>query len=297
MYLTGFADEAADGIDGQIKAIQHLGWSHIELRSVNQKNITDIPEDQFTEVVEKLGIAGIQANAFGSTICNWGKSILDPMDRDWEEIERAIPRMKALGVRYIRVMSYAVLQGRDPSDQQVDERVDRLRRVVDRFAEEGLQALHENCANYGGMGWPFTLELIEKVPGLKLIFDTANPATTLDRTGPAPHRPQSSWNFYRNVREHIAHVHIKDGRFLRDNPDSVFEDADYVWPGEGEGDVKKILADLHATGYAGGLSIEPHLSVVFHDDGQKASHQARFDSFVVYGQRLENLINDIRSTP
>lgn len=43
IYLTGFADEAADDIDGQIRAIQTLGWSHIELRSVDQTNIVDLP--------------------------------------------------------------------------------------------------------------------------------------------------------------------------------------------------------------------------------------------------------------
>ncbi|MEM9418595.1 MAG: sugar phosphate isomerase/epimerase [Planctomycetota bacterium] len=295
IYLTGFADEAANDIEGQVKAIQTLGWSHIELRGVNGQNITDIPEADFEHVVEHLNANNITVNALGSTVCNWSKSILEPMDKDWEEIERAIPRMKALGTRYVRIMSFAVLKDRAVDDQLADERVDRLRRVVDRFAEEGLQALHENCANYGGMGWPFTLELIEKVPGLQLIFDTANPATTIDRTKPVQTVTQSSWEFYQNVREHIAHVHIKDGRFIRDLPDSVFEDADYVWPGEGDGDVKRIVADLYASGYSGGLSIEPHLDVVFHDRSKKSSDQARFDGFVEYGRRLEQLIEEILS--
>ncbi len=293
IFYTGFADEAGNDIESQIEAIETLGWSHIELRSVNGTNITDISDADFDHVAEQLQAHNITANAFGSTICNWGKSILEPMDKDMAEVERAIPRMKALGTKYVRIMSYAVLRDRDASDQLVDERVDRLRRVVDRFAEEGLEALHENCANYGGMGYPYTLELVEKVPGMKLIFDTANPATTLDRTKPAPHPPQSAWEFYQNVREHIVHVHIKDGKFLKDNPDSVFEDADYVWPGEGDGAVKEIVADLINTGYEGGLSIEPHLSVVFHDDSQQSSDQARFDSFVEYGRRFETLVKSV----
>ncbi|MBB6431708.1 sugar phosphate isomerase/epimerase family protein [Algisphaera agarilytica] len=297
IYLTGFADEASDHIEGQVKAIQTLGWSHIELRAVNGTNITDISDDEFEHVARYLDANDIAVNAFGSTICNWGKSILEPMDKDLAEIERAIPRMKALGTKYIRIMSYAVLKDRDMSDQLVDERIDRVRRVVDRFGEEGLEALHENCANYGGMGWRYTLELVEKIPGLRLIFDTANPATTVDRKKPGETVTLSSWEFYENVRPHIAHVHIKDGRFLRDNPDSVFEDADYVWPGEGDGEVKRIVSDLFATGYDGGLSIEPHLSVVFHGEIQAASEQARFDSFVEYGKRLEQIVNDIRSTP
>jgi len=203
--------------------------------------------------------------------------------------------MKALGTKQIRIMSYAVLPDRSPDDQMVEERIERLRIVVDHFAAEGLQALHENCANYGGMGWPFTQQLLENIPNLKLIFDTANPATTLDHTKPKPYPTQSSWEFYNHVKEHIAHIHIKDGRFLADNPDSVFEDAEYVWPGEGDGDVERILTDLLKNDYDGGLSIEPHLSVVYHHANQSAPEQARLESFVEYGYRLEQLIKNIRN--
>ncbi|MGC6424851.1 MAG: sugar phosphate isomerase/epimerase family protein [Lentimonas sp.] len=293
MYLTGFADEAADGIDGQIKAIQQLGWSHIELRSVNKTNITDISDDLFAEVVEKLAAANIQANAFGSTICNWGKSILEPIDKDMEEIARAIPRMKALGTKHIRIMSYAVLPDRAPEDQLVEARIERLRKVTDLFKAEGLEALHENCANYGGMGWKFTQKLIENVPGLRLIFDTANAGISLDRSKPEPYAPQDAWEFYSNVKKHIAHVHIKDGTFIAENPDSIFEDADYVFPGEGNGQVRRIVADLVESDYKGGLSIEPHMSVVFHDDSQFATEQARTDNFIKYGRTLETIISEV----
>lgn len=293
MYLTGFADEAAERIDGQIRAIKALGWSHIELRSVNGKNITDISDAEFEEVAGKLSANNISVNAFGSTIANWGKSILEPMDKDLEEAGRAIPRMKALGTKYLRIMSYGVLRDREPDDQMLEERVRRLRIILDLFDREGLQALHENCANYGGMGWQFTRRLIDELPDLRLIFDTANPATTLDRSKPKPWPTQSAWEFYRELKDFIVHVHIKDGRFIADNPGSIFEDAEYVWPGEGDADVKRIVADLIQNGYEGGLSIEPHLSVVFHDASVQASEEARFESFVEYGRRFEALLQEI----
>ena len=293
MYYTGFADEAAEDIDGQIKAIKELGWSDIELRSVNGTNITDISDELFNEVADKLDAAGIKVTAFGSTIANWGKSILDPMDDSLEEVSRAIPRMQRLGVKYVRIMSFGVLRDRDPDDQLFEERVARLKQIVQLFEDAGLQALHENCANYGGMGWQFTQKLIDAIPGLKLIFDTANPATTLDRSKPKPYPCQSSWEFYDKMKEHIVHVHIKDGKFLADNPESVFEDADYVLPGEGDGNVRRIITDLISNGYQGGLSIEPHLAVVFHDAAVESSAEARFDSFVDYGKHLEKLVNII----
>lgn len=294
MFYSGFADEAASDIDGQIKAIKELGWSHIELRSVNGRNITDISDDEFNEVADKLDAAGIQCNAFGSTIANWGKSILEPMDSSLAEIERAIPRMKRLRTPYVRIMSFGILRDHSPRDQMVGERIRRLQTIVDLFAAEGLQALHENCANYGGMGYPFTLELLENVKGLKLIFDTANAGVSMDRSKPEPYPVQDAWEFYQAVKAHVLHVHIKDGTFIKENSDSIFEYADYGWPGEGSGQVCRIVADLISSGYAGGLSIEPHLSVVFHDAAAQASQSDRYASFIEYGKRLARIVDQLR---
>lgn len=295
MYLTGFADEAADSIDGQIKAIKDLGWSHIELRAIDGKNACEISDDAFAAAADKLDAAGIRVNAFGSTIANWGKSILEPMDDSMAEAERAIPRMKRLGVTDIRIMSFGILRDRPPEDQLVDERVARLQKIVDLFAAEGMRALHENCANYGGMAWKFTHELLEKVNGMKLIFDTGNPPCSIDRSKPEPCPPQSAWEFYEAVKDDIVHVHIKDGKFIAENPDGIFEDADYCWPGEGEGDVEKIVGDMLANGYEGGFSMEPHLSVVFHDASVESSDDARYQSFIEYGKRFEALVEKVKS--
>ena len=47
MYYTGFADEASQDIDLQIKATKELGWKYIESRNINGQNITDIPSQRF----------------------------------------------------------------------------------------------------------------------------------------------------------------------------------------------------------------------------------------------------------
>jgi hypothetical protein len=40
MYLTGFADEAATDIDGQIRATKELGWEYIEARNIDGVNLS-----------------------------------------------------------------------------------------------------------------------------------------------------------------------------------------------------------------------------------------------------------------
>ncbi len=296
MYLTGFADEAAADLAGQIRATKELGWSNIESRNIDAANIHDIPDEAFDAACGALEAAGVKINCFGSAIANWGKQITDPFDVTLEEIARAIPRMQRLGTKLIRIMSYAVLRDRGPDDQMEQERFARLREIVKRFAGAGVTAVHENCANYGGMGWRYTLKMLDSVPGLKLVFDTANPVGTRDFAGPDAEKRQSAWEFYEHVRDHVVYVHVKDCRFVAWT-DGTFSDCEYTWPGEGDGDVARVVRDLIDRGYDGGFSMEPHLGVVFHEAGSETEDDARYRMYVEYGRRFMKILEDCGVEP
>jgi len=288
IYLTGFADEAAPGIDDQIRITKKLGWSNIEARNIDGVNIHDLPEEKFDEVAGKLEDAGVQVNCFGSGIANWGTKLDDPFEDTLEKVNRAIPRMRRLGSKLIRIMSFA-FPG-EGEDLREEERFARLREITDMFSDAGIVPVHENCMNYGGLSYEHTLNMIENVPGLKLVFDTGNPVFNKDFSKPKPRPYQSSWEFYSHVKEHVAYIHIKDARMGDDGKEI------YTWPGEGDGDVIPILKDLIGGGYQGGISIEPHLAVVFHaeDDGKPDLKKCE-ESYVEYGQRLMGILDGIRS--
>ena len=290
MYLTGFADEAATGIDGQIAATKELGWSNIESRAIDGTNIHDLTDEEFDVVYGKLADAGVTINCFGSAIANWGKRIDEPFDSSVQETLRAIPRMKKLGTRLVRIMSFAVLEERGPEDQMEDERFRRVGELCRMLGDEGIQAVHENCMNYGGMGWNYTLRLVENVPGLKLVFDTGNPVFSKDRSKAQPYPEQSAWDFYVHVREHVEYVHIKDGYRDSESGEDVF-----TFAGEGKGDVRRIVTDLVKNGYDGGISMEPHMAVVFHDETVKNEDDVRYRNYVEYGQKFEALLEECRS--
>ena len=289
MYMTGFADEAAAGIDGQIKATLELGWSNIESRAIDGVNIHDLDDRAFDIVYGKLKDAGVSINCFGSAIANWGKHIDQSMDVDMHALNRAIPRMKRLGTQMIRIMSYAVLPDRSPENQMKEERFARLRIITDMLLQNGIQPVHENCMNYGGMGWSYTLALIDNVPGLKLVYDTGNPVFTDDRTKPEPYPKQSSWEFYNNVKAHVVYIHIKDGTWDGGK-------TNYTYPGLGNGDVRKILQDAIQSGYDGGLSIEPHIGAVFHDPSVNTDEARKYSMYVEYGRRMEKMIEEIKKS-
>jgi sugar phosphate isomerase/epimerase len=180
-------------------------------------------------------------------------------------------------------MSYA--QKPWGEDQQEAERFRRLREIVRRFADAGIQALHENCMNWGGFSAQHSLRLVEAVPGLKLIFDTGNPVFQRDRSREAPHPWQDPLEFFHAVKAHVAHVHIKDCLNPRDGNT---EPERYTFPGEGQARLPEILKALREMDYSGALAIEPHVATVFHaKKDEPVDPQHSFDTYVAYGQAFE----------
>ena len=293
MIFTGIGDEAGDTLASQIAATRELGWHAIEARNVAvpgfpKTNLHDLPEAAFEQAVDALRQAKVQVYCFGSTIMNWAKRVGDPFETTLAEVERTIPRMQRLGTRYVRIMSF---KPGDDDDRTPPEVFDRVGEVTRRFLDAGLQPVHENCMNYGGMSPSHALELLEKVPGLQWVFDTANPVFNPDRSRPKPWPRQDPWDFWTQVRDRVTHIHVKDARW---NP--AKNDADYTWPGEGDGRVRDILHDALARGYDGGISIEPHMVVVFHDaNAGAANEQAQRANYVEYGRRLEQLVGEARN--
>jgi sugar phosphate isomerase/epimerase len=292
MILTGIGDEGAGTLAGQIQAAHELSWRQLEMRGVEvpgfpKANFHDLPDEAFDLALRQLEAAGIGVYCFGSTIMNWSKKLADPFDQTLAEVKRAIPRMVRLGTKYVRIMSFK------PGEEEFTipaEVFRRVKEVTNRFLDAGLQPLHENCMNYGGMSWQHALELLDKCPGLKWVFDTANPVFNPDRSKPKPWPKQDPWEFWEHVRDHVLHIHIKDAAW-----NAAKNDADYHWPGEGQGRVRHILLDALARGYRAALSIEPHMVVVFHDaQAQTAGQDAMRNNFVEYGRRLERMVGELQ---
>jgi sugar phosphate isomerase/epimerase len=255
----------------------------VEIPGQAKANFHDLPDAAFDTAVKQLEQSGVQVYCFGSAVMNWAKKVTDPFDITVAEVKRAIPRMQRVGTKFVRIMSFR------PGDEEFKTPPEIFRRVKDvtnMFLDADLQPVHENCMNYGGMSWQHTLELLDKCPGLKLVFDTANPVFNPDRSRPKPWPRQDPWEFWEHVRDHVAHIHVKDATW---NP--AKNDADYNWPGEGQGKVREILKDARARAYDSGISIEPHMTSVFHDPQAKTANDvAARQNFVAYGRRLTEFL-------
>jgi len=297
MFFTGFSDEAGDTIKEQIDATLALGWNFIESRSVNKKNVTDISDLEFDQVLNSLQEHGIKISCFGSAIANWSTHPRNEIDfeNSLNALKRAIPRMQKAGTYFIRGMSFGITRDEEPDNPELEKIIfKKVQTFVNLCEDSGIFYLHENCMNYGGLSYFHTLRLLDSVksPNLRLVFDTGNPVGSDHHVGNPPYQKQNSWEFYRNVREFIEYVHIKDCVFIKETG-GVFPELNYTFAGDGNGQVKRIVTDLINNKYSGGFSIEPHLSVVYHENTNDQHQSNQFKNYVTYGQKFMQMVNQI----
>ncbi len=278
MFLSGIADESGKAIETQIRAHKELGWKHIEVRDVNSTTLAFADDKEFDSIRAALDKAGMQVSCFASRIANWSRDIFGPFETDTDELRRAMPRMKTMGAPFIRVMSYAN-KNKIGIGEWRKEAIRRLRELAKMAEQGGVILLHENCDGWGGLGPQQTLELLAEVksPALELVFDTGNPVW----------HQQDPWEYYTQVKKHVLYIHIKDANRAADGK------VVPCYVGEGLGNVRRIVKDLVASGYAGGLSIEPHIAAIVHE-GKESSPEELYRTYVEYGRRLIKIVEEAK---
>ena len=244
--LTGFADEISRDLDEQIALLTKLGIKHVEFRSAWGTKVLDLTPEQLDEAKAKLDAAGIRLSSVGSDI---GKIVItDPFEEHLKRSAHAVEVAKFFGCGYIRMFSFFVPEGEDP-EQYRDEVMDRTRAFV-RLAEAGgVTMLHENEKDIYGDTPERVVELVTAMdsPNYRAIFDPANYV----QCGVKPFDEA-----YPQVREYTDYIHVKDasGTEMDANGHNKVLPA-----GEGDGQVRELVAALAADGYDGFFSIEPHL--------------------------------------
>jgi sugar phosphate isomerase/epimerase len=251
---------------------------------VGDVNFTNLDDDAYEAVKAQLAAAGMGVSCFGSAIANWARKITNDFAQDVADLKRAAPRMRELKTKCIRVMSY-------PNDglSRADwfkEAVRRLKELA-RIAEaEGVVLAHENCSGYGGESPEMLGELLAAIPSpaFKVAFDTGNPPAHTGRNEDCVEG--KTWAFYQVSKSRIVHVHIKDAK---PGPDGK---PTFCMPGEGRGEVRKVVADLARSGYDGYLSIEPHIQAQVHLAQQSGKAAGAFEMYQEYGRRMAAILQE-----
>ncbi len=238
--LTGFADEVGPDLGEQIALFGDLGLRWLDLRSAWGTNVIAFDDDQVAKARRALDAAGLAVSSIASPI---GKiKLTDDFDAHLVKAERAARLAHAFDTPYVRMFSFFMPKGEDP-DAHRDEVLRRTAALASVAAQFDVVFIHENEKGIYGDIPRRCLDLVESIgsPNLRLVFDPANyvqcGVRPFDEAFPV-------------VRPHIEYIHMKD---------AVMVSGDVRVAGEGDGQIREVLRALHADGFAGFFSIEPHL--------------------------------------
>lgn len=238
--VSCFADEIDVSVDKQIALLQELGIGWIEFRSGDGKGVADYTEKEAEMLMSRLSANGIRISAVGSPI---GKiDITQDFEPHFETYRHIVELAGILDTSFIRMFSFFMPEGEEP-DKFRDEVMRRTDRMVEYAAGRNVVLLHENEKGIYGDNAARCLDLMKLFYGdhFRCTFDFAN----FVQCG------QDTLEAYEMLRPYISYIHVKDA--LREN-------GDVVPAGTGDGNVAEILNRLNEEGYAGFLSLEPHLA-------------------------------------
>jgi sugar phosphate isomerase/epimerase len=241
--LSGFSDEISDDFTEQCEVAVTLGLTHVELRSAWGINILDVGQGQLESMRETLAGHGLRVSSIGSPI---GKILIDEaFGPHLERMRHAAEVAHFFEAPYIRIFSFFLPSADDPGTHR-GEVLRRMRALADIAEQEDVILLHENEKEIYGDTPERCLDLMESVasPKLRVAWDSAN----FVQVGVRPFT-----DAYPLLRPHLAYVQIKDAKAA---------DRSVTPAGEGDGELVETIRALHADGFDGFFSLEPHLTTV-----------------------------------
>ncbi len=241
--LSAFADEVTDEFLEQVKYLAKERVGYIEPRFINKKNIMDLTKGQLNEAKKMIQDHGLKVSAIGSPI---GKVKLDePFEPHLDKFKHAVDLALFFETPFIRMFSYYAPEGKNIDDYR-DEVMERMDAKVEILKDVDVTMVHENEAKIYGHTAEQCVDIVKTVdsPKLRLVYDPANFVWGEKITD----NVESCWPV---MKPYVVHIHIKDWKLGAKDVGSI--------PGEGDGQIKELLAELAAINYDGCLTMEPHL--------------------------------------
>ncbi len=264
--LCAFADESDKMVDGQIAALKRNEIDLIELRGLDGKNVSKLTEDEAKEYAKRFDEAGIKVWSIGSPL---GKVNISEDFGEYSKLVRHVCRLaKIFGTDKIRMFSFR------ESYESEEKVMENLRGMVAIAKEEGVSMYHENEKAIFGDTCERVLKIMDKVEGLKFIYDPANflevgekADTTLD-----------------TLHSKTDYFHIKD---------VIAESGTLVPAGHGDGKIFELIARITDDKV---LTLEPHLKVFegFNEiDGTEMKNKFHFASNEEAFDAAVNALKDV----
>lgn len=274
--ISGIGDEAAPGLAAQLDIHTALGLAGIEMRSVDGRWLHEIDDHDVAAMGTAVEARGLTVPVVDTPIGNWARTVHTDLDEEIALLGVYARRARLLNCTQLRIMSYP--NAGLPAHEWASAALDRIGHLVDAAGRLGVTLLHENCAGWAGDSADNTVRLMERHGGehLALIFDIGN--------GKA--YGYEALEFLSATARWVRHVHLKDAVT---GPDG----AVFVFPGEGDCQVRSCLELVHELPQLCWVSIEPHLATMPHL-GVTGETEALRTSYTRYAeQALQHVVQVI----
>ncbi len=241
--LSAFADEVTEDFRSQVEFLAKERVGYIEPRFVNRKNIMDLNRSELDEARKMICDRGLKVSAIGSPI---GKVRLDePFEPHLDKFKHAVDLAQFFETPFIRMFSYYAPEGKNIDDYR-DQVLERMAAKVQVVEGTDVTMVHENEAHIYGHTAENCADLVEAVGSdrLRLAYDPANFVWGEKITN----NVEVCWPV---MKPYVVHIHIKDWKLGAPDVGSL--------PGQGDGQIKELLAELASMNYDGCMTMEPHL--------------------------------------
>ena len=236
--LSCFSDEIAPALPDQIRVIRDLGLRFLEIRSVNDRPVLSLGEDELNGIRDACDENGLAVTCVSTSI---GKERADgDTDEVLQRLRQACHIADIFSCVYIRVFSF--YKREIPVDRAFDLSLARLSAMADMAAEQEKTLVMESGKDTVGARSAEALRLFQEVgsPALRCAFDMA----AFCAAGDEPYEQSLP-----ALMPYVEYVHVKDmprGSSIR------------VPAGQGDARVRDIVNALKDRPLT--FSLEPHLA-------------------------------------
>ncbi|BBD73263.1 hypothetical protein HS1genome_1652 [Sulfodiicoccus acidiphilus] len=237
--LGVISDEISQDFRHSLKVIRELGASHVELRNLWGKNVTELAEGQLSEALAMVKEAGLTVSNVDSPAFKCRIADDESYRKHLTVLRRAVELTKRLDLKFTRIFTFWF-------ERQFEDVTDFLEQrfgpAIDLAASEGVVLVIENeySCNVGtGAEVRKFLERI-KTRWVRTLWDPGN--AFFARETPYPRG-------YQQVRDTVLHVHLKD---------ATVENGHFVWKPIGAGSIDYAGFFEEVKGSSFVLSLETH---------------------------------------
>lgn len=244
MKLSFITDEATQSFDEALTFAKEEGLNGLELRSVENMPIDQVPLERLRSWRLRLDRAGLSVPCIAGSFYKCSAYDLEAHDQEMEKLARLCDAADILGCDFIRGFAFFRPESGALSSSHLaslfESPAELLHRRNKRLLLEADPGV--NTSNHQSLA-----ELLSLLPAevFGAVYDPGNNLYDASHEEPYPEG-------YKWIKPYLFHVHVKDVIYEKDTMPVC------VAPGKGLVDWPAVLQGLEADGYVGWLSLETH---------------------------------------